>query len=85
MAMIYKTAHYPRKIIEHMQLVEPECWAVYMGTESVADDVKIDDIREWAESHEYGRFIMFLHRNRTNYAIEFDREQEYTEFMMRWM
>lgn len=83
--MIYKTAHYPRKVHERMQLVEPECWVVYMNTESFADDVKIDDIREWAESHEYGRFIMFLHKSRNDYTIEFDREPEYTEFMMRWM
>lgn len=83
--MIYKTAHYPRKVIERMQLVNPECWAVYMGTESFADDDTANAIQRWAESHEYGRFIMFLHKSRNDYTIEFDREIEYTEFKLRWL
>lgn len=83
--MIYVTRHHPRTVNERMSLVNPECWAVHIGTESFDDDVTIDNIRKWAESHPYGRFIMFLHRNRTNYTLEFDRESEYIEFALQWL
>ena len=83
--MIYKTAHYPRKVLEQMQLVNPECWAVYYNPVCIEDDITVGEIRMWAESHHYGRFIMLLHRNLNNYVIEFEREQEYTEFVLRWM
>lgn len=83
--MIYSETYYPRRIEERAMLVHPECWAVYMRAESVGDDLEIQDMRNWAESHEYGRFIMFLDKAGHNYTVEFDREQEYLEFKLRWM
>lgn len=83
--MITVTRHYPRTVLERLNTVSPECWSVYLGTESFADDAAIDAMRAWAESHPYGRFITFIHRNRNNYTLEFDRESEYMEFMLRWL
>ena len=83
--MIYSTKHYPRTVNEPMQLINPECWAVYIYAENFNDDDRVEHIREWAESHEYGRFIMFLHKSQSNYTLEFERESEYIEFALRWL
>ena len=83
--MIYSTKHYPRTVNEPMQLINPECWAVYIYAENFSDDSTIIDMRTWAESHAYGRFITFLHKSQNNYTVEFDREPEYMEFALQFL